>query len=537
MKLKRAILEAMGRSDLQDVTARLGIYDGVDRRSPPSMLSRLAADSSVTEARLIGVLRKARVQEIAKILGVDSDGRKEELTRRILSARPANRRVSKPPAATLHSVHRLGDAKTLDVRALRSDAEGGGCVTVISAYYSLKTLRQLVRGRPARILLNGRSRGPKRDRQVEELRRWKGKNKSVEVKLAFYDSLFHTKLYLFEKGNAAVAWIGSANATENALGPQQNNEEILLRIDPAPDYLLNYAEKAWEDGVAVENVATSAASASLGANSLSHFFSDGALYYKPFFVLQLTVNPFYRLMDELRPEQRKRLTAFDPPDAEPTAGVSPFSIGRAYQRIEGVEEPQTRVVIRHFGVESCYGLWVASPYIGEVEQRVDKAAIEKDRYYKSLHDWLEDDRGREKLTTAFRAYLDSVRSTLDEAEIDWLSVIRRHKIDNPFESIRPLENRIELLKGSLLHDSSRITRAFVRADVPEFGEDEESREAFHSTLMESLAGELRSKKKSKAARWILEDVAGGVGQEDGPIETQVKEIQAKLEKRLRRSRA
>lgn len=534
MKLKRAILEAMGRRDLQDVTARLGIYDDVDRRSPPSMLRRLAADSSATEARLIGALRKARLQEIAEILGVDSDGRKEELTQRILAAQPKSRKVSKPPAATLHSVHRLGDAKTLDVRALRSDAERGGCVTVISAYYSLKTLRQLVRGRPARILLNGRSRGPKRDRQVEELRRWKGNNKSVEVKLAFYDSLFHTKLYLFEKGNAAIAWIGSANATENALGPHQNNEEILLRIDPAPDYLIKYAQKAWEEGVAIEDVAKSA---SLGANSLSHFFSDGALYYKPFFVLQLTVNPFYRLMDELRPEERKRLTAFDPPDAEPTAGVSPFSIGRAYQRIEGVEEPQTRVVIRHFGVESCYGLWVASPYIVDVEERVGNAATEKARYYKSLHDWLEDDRGREKLTTAFRAYLESVRSTLDEAEIDWLSAIRRHKIENPFESIRPLENRIELLKGSLLHDSSRITRAFVRADVPEFGEDQESREAFHSTLMESLAGELRSKNKSKAARWILEDVAGGVGQEDGPVETQVKEIQAKLEKRLRRSRA
>lgn len=195
MKLKRAILEAMGRRDLQDVTARLGIYDDVDRRSPPSMLRRLAADSSATEARLIGALRKARLQEIAEILGVDSDGRKEELTQRILAAQPKSRKVSKPPAATLHSVHRLGDAKTLDVRALRSDAERGGCVTVISAYYSLKTLRQLVRGRPARILLNGRSRGPKRDRQVEELRRWKGNNKSVEVKLAFYDSLFHTKLY------------------------------------------------------------------------------------------------------------------------------------------------------------------------------------------------------------------------------------------------------------------------------------------------------------------------------------------------------
>ena len=537
MTLKRVILEAMKLNDLRDVTSRLGIIDDVDKRSPRSMRDRLDSEPSATAARLIGVLRKARVQEIAEILGVNSGGRKAVIAQRILSARfPAKRSVgSKPPAATLHSVHQLAEAKRLDIGALRSEAGGGGRVTVISAYYSLKTLRNLTRGRPACILLNGR-RGPGLNRQVEELRRLKRGRKNIEVKLVFDYSLFHTKLYLFEKAKAKIAWIGSANATENALGgPQQSNEEILLRIDPAPDHLLRYAQEAWEKGTAIEDVATSS---SPEASSLSHFFSDGALYYRPFYVLQLTVNPFYRLMDILEPDEKKRLTAFDPPDAEPTAGVSPFSIGRAFQRIKNVEEPQTRVVIRHFGIESCYGLWVASQYIREVEQRVDEAANQKERYYQSLHDWLKDERGHDELTMAFRSYLISVRSTLDDADVDWLSAIRNHELDNPFESIRPLERRIELLKSSLLHDSSRMARSFVRADVPDFGEDRESREAFHRTLMESVEAESHGKNWSTAVRWVLEDVADVERVREGePIELQAKEIQVKLERRLRRSRS
>ena len=525
MTLKRAILEAMRLGDLQKVTARLGIAD-VDRRSLESMRLRLEEESIATEADLLSELRKVRIQEIAEILGIDSAGRKDELTQRILSSAP------ELPAAILHSVHQLGNAKTLDVNALRSDAAGADCVTIISAYYSLKTLKRIIRGRPSRILLNGR-RGPGLDRQVVELRELK-KRKNVEVKLAFYDSLFHTKLYLFEKADASVAWIGSANATESALGPQQNNEEILLRVHPAPDYLLDYAQEAWEGGIAIEDSAASTTSPSKEANSLSHFFADGALYYKPFFVLQLTVNPFYGLMEALGRDEKRRLTRFDPPDAETAAGVSPFSIKRAYQRIKGAEEPRIRVNIRHLGIESCYGLWVASSYIGEVEERVKSAASEKDTYYKALYKWLEDDRGREDLADAFRSYLASVRSTLDDAEIDWLGAIRAKRVDNPFESMHPLESRVELLKSSLLHDRDRITRSFVRTDVPEFGEDQESRQAFHGTLMESLAGELRSKNRSKAAKWILDDVGGGLEREEGTIEAQVKGIQVKLERRLRR---
>ena len=538
--LKRAILDAMGLRDLQRATSRLGIHDNVDRRSPRSMHRRLDKEQRATVALLIEVLRKARIQEIAESLGIDSSGRKEELIQQILStsssvSRPRRSTASlgvvrKPPAGILHSVHRLGDVKALNIQAIRGDAKGCHYATIISAYYSVKTLQNIARDCPARILLHG-VQGPRGTRQVQELQNLKRRRKKVEIRLIFCGSLFHTKLYLFKRKKSVVAWIGSANATESALGSHKHNEEILLRMNPSPDYLLNYAEKAWDEGVPIEDVPPSPNSDKI--NTLSLFFSDGALYYKPFFVLQVTVNPFYRLMDVLENDEKRRLVAFDPPDAEPTAGVGPFSIVRAFQRIEKVKEPQNRVTIRHLGIESCYGLWIASRYIQEVDQRVDKAAGEKVEFYNSLLDWLKSEHGQRRLREAFCRYLASVRSTLDEANVNWRIAIERHSIADPFESMGALENRVELLTKSLSRDSRRITRSFVRVDVPSFDEDEQSRDEFHLTLMESLAGSLRAPNLSRAARWVLEGVADvGKGEEQEPDE-----IRRKLELRLRRKRS
>ena len=355
--------------ELQRATSALDIYD-VDRRSPRLMRRGLDKEPRATAARLLELLLKFRIQELAKNLGIDSGGRKQELIQRILSAGSA---VPQPA------------------------------------------------------------------------------NGSVPI------------------------------------------EEVSVSSEPEQ------------------------------MNTISMFFADGVLYYKPFLVLQVTVNPFRELMALLSEDDKGRLIAFESPDAEPTAGVTPFSIVRAFQRIKGAKEPRSRVTIRHFGIESCYGLWVASRYIAEVEQSIRKASVEKAEFYDSLHGWLEDDHGRMRLREAFRHYLEDVRNTLDRTEVNWESVIEeRNKMADLFRSIEPLEKRVELLKESLLHDSGRITRSFFSAVVPSFGEDERSRDEFHRTLMESLAGSLRKSNLSQAVQWV---------RRHGP-----EEIRRRLELELRRSR-
>ena len=101
-------------------------------------------------------------------------------------------------------------------------------------------------------------------------------NESAEVRLAFSRGIFHPKLYLFETTRAGwVAWVGSANATEAALGEQSQNEEILLRLEPAPPSLLAYSASVWRDGKRLKDCRPP-------VNSLPAFFRTGDLYYKPY---------------------------------------------------------------------------------------------------------------------------------------------------------------------------------------------------------------------------------------------------------------
>ena len=100
MHLKRAILEAMGRDALKDAIVRFDLADGVDRRSPDAMRSRLAAARRATPKKLLSRLRVADVKRVCESQGVDATARgKQVLVERLLDggARPRSR---KPPSAS-----------------------------------------------------------------------------------------------------------------------------------------------------------------------------------------------------------------------------------------------------------------------------------------------------------------------------------------------------------------------------------------------------------------------------------------------------
>ena len=137
-------------------------------------------------------------------------------------------------AVALYSTGEFGIARKLGTDSFRDDIQAARRVTVISAYYVAKMLRRLLRQCTdvrVRVLLNGLG-GRRLDSQRKKLRKLERKfqevNKSAEIRLAFSKGIFHPKLYLFETRSGWVAWVGSANATEAALGEQSQNEEISL---------------------------------------------------------------------------------------------------------------------------------------------------------------------------------------------------------------------------------------------------------------------------------------------------------------------
>ena len=436
-------------------------------------------------------------------------------------------------AVGLYSTGRIGHARQLDIHVLRDDARGARRATVVSAYYAPKMLKRLLRkSADVRVLLNGLG-GRRLDDQIKELRKLernlKKKNENAEVKLAFSRGIFHPKLYLFETRSGPVAWVGSANATDAALDEPAQNEEVLLRLEPAPPSLLEYAESAWNDtGRSIEDCRPR-------IDSLPAFFRTGDLYYKPYVANPMTLNPFESLLKKLSDQQRERLAALRSPYVDSRAGIGAFSIRRAYICLfDGAsdsadgddDESRSRAMIRPYAIETCYGYWVASRFVKTVNAKLKKAAKAKRRFIEGLRDWFVTGPGRRKTVNAYREYLRDVRSTMVDNKVKW-----KKNDDHLFTSTARIEKRIDVLTENLSRKSwcKRFSHTVVLQRVPEIWDDVIARKAFEESFFESLAEQSFKGKGKRRRSSAASQLLCAVGVKD---ESTAQTIQDKLEESL-----
>ncbi len=83
MKLKRAIIETMGRDDLKAVCNDLEI-DGVDRQSSEDMAGAVSRARGATAELLIEYLREKQVKAVCELVGASARGRRGALIERLL---------------------------------------------------------------------------------------------------------------------------------------------------------------------------------------------------------------------------------------------------------------------------------------------------------------------------------------------------------------------------------------------------------------------------------------------------------------------
>ena len=480
---KRLLLQAMEPKSLRKALRLLDITT-VDRRKTSEMQAVLAKEQHADPTFLIGVMRKAELVRACV-----------ELANRVGSKKQAI-----PLSATLHSTSRFGQSAPLSWQAMRGDSGSCQRMIVISAFYTKKMLHQLATGRTVQILLNGLGEQRLRTQVADLAKLQKELRKSgrqAEVRLAFSPGTFHPKVYLFEaEDNSRVAWIGSANATSAALEKSATNEEVMLRLDPAPEFVVDYAQQAWSSAQPIDQCEPP-------VDSLSALFQTGVLYYKPYTYLPLTINPFRQLLDYLEPKEKKCLVVFNHPMADDPDGIGAFNIRRVYDR-EGIAEVQVkRHKIRSFAIETCYGLWVSSLDVESVESKLHEAEEEKDAFYQGLRDWLRG-AGRATVVDAFAEYLAAVHETMESEGVDWQSALRRGNISSsPFGNVTPIEDRIDMVVASLSDETrrQRLSRAYVGAAMPSFNEDVEAANEFERTFFESLEEQsFREKRKTRAAR-------------------------------------
>ena len=472
------------------------------------------------------VKRLARsYRDLASVLG---DLRRPELI--AVATASASLAQTTADQARLHSTGSIGGVLPLDTAKLRADARGACRATVISAYYVCDVLKDLLDGcGEVRVLLNGLG-GRRLHDQIEELteleRKLKDSNKCAEIKLAFSRGIFHTKLYLFESEyeSESIAWIGSANATKAALSGQAYNEEILLRLAPAPPSLLAYTECAWTDGGTLKDSRPS-------IDSLTAFFRTGVLYYKPYSrLLRMTYNPFVKLLEVLSPEKKSQLSEFRPPYADGGSEIGAFNIRRVPGNPDDADDDGkksgSRIMIRSFVIETCYGYWVADPFVKEVECRLDQSSEIKDGRLRELCEWLKG-AGRRKTINAYNEYLKGVRQRMKDCKVDWKEVLKKHDIPDPFESTESIKGLIDTTIESLNQKSrrKRLSHAFVSMYVPEFWDDVDARQQFEDTFFGSLAEQSHKRKWPTAAGQLLNAV--GIKYEMTP-----KKIRTALEEKL-----
>src|SRR5690606_9004567 len=113
-----------------------------------------------------------------------------------------------------------------------------------SAYYDDEFCKELLRHAPreatVQLVFNGLggSRLYKQRAQLKKLQRALQEHlDTVEVRLAFAQGIFHTKLLFIQSRRKKIALLGSANATMAAM---DYNEEILLQV-PANGAIKDYA--------------------------------------------------------------------------------------------------------------------------------------------------------------------------------------------------------------------------------------------------------------------------------------------------------
>ena len=158
---------------------------------------------------------------------------------------------------------------------------------------------------------------------------------------------------------------------------------------------------------------------------------------------------------------------------------------------------------RRHAIQTCYGHWVAEPFIEHVAEMLIQASANKRSRLKAISQWMKTD--RDAIVDAYLSYLGDVRRMLDEEEVDW----RVHAPQDQFENASAIEGRVDSLLAVLgtEHRLARHCEAFIPSQVPEIWEDDAACTMFLESFFDSLAYAWSAQRRDGSAKLILESLA------------------------------
>lgn len=472
-------------------------------------------------ARIFGLNRDALEQLLAEAHGG------QHLSRFVTEYRKTAIALAKPPRRQLplsvaSTRVRAASVDRMSVAWMTRQMQGAEVLRIAAGFYDTVFLENVLKNCNAQtvcLVFNGLG-GQRLHEQRHELEALCQKlartRRKVSVRLSFAPGMFHTKLFLMTENGKTSALLGSANATSAAFS---RNEEILVTLADA-GALEGYFDAVWQDGKPLRSLVEP-------ANSLINFFRTGILYFKPTATLSTTIHPFRELLKRMSIEERALLGGVELPFSDQASGVGPFNLKRALQEVASVDDweerdslnesdtSDTRVSIRPWSVETCFGYWVPSRLDSLWKDELANAGAVKRKKIEAFADALKKT-DEDALIYMYQRYLDEVKKLL-EGRIARLPFLLNSMERSPFDIA--IFKKFVVRISSYLEEPSRIKRLaepFISGAMPELWDDEEAYLDFRSSFFDYLDQVVRIKKsKAKVARIILDklDIIEPIGDE------------------------
>jgi len=416
---------------------------------------------------------------------------------------------------SMQSLHReLAEAKSLSIASAFYDTD------FFRGLLNVSTLPKLKR---VAIALNGLS-GERLNVQRDELQNLRKelseKIDHVEIRLMFNkEGLFHSKLLIADTGKARLALVGSANATTAAM---ERNEEILVRLKSTA-LLDQYFTKVWTAAQPLDEQVGR-------ARNLTNFFRLGRLYFKATGALNATINPFPELLRALVPQERAKLGAVKLPYASASGELGPFELRAALgledegeDEDEESTEPKTRVSIRPYVVETCFGYWTPYRLAPAFDATCAIAAKSKLERLNQLATRLEETPHAE-LGAKYDQYIAAAEEALRRAGID-LSLRSELRLD-PFNSQDWFEGKVKTLKKNLANPRyrNRLCRPFSSVPMPEIWDDVVASTDFRDSFFQYLSYVASLSTKPRVPRRLFDKACEGHRERRVPDPSEAEEL-------------
>jgi len=510
MNVKPAILTIMTRDQLRRAVVDLGLDEGVDRRSVEKMRSQLSRKGRAGAEILLKYLSEVQVKELCEAVGIDPLGRRAQLVSRIKSkmARSPSDRTkpmarSTPLSTQVYTSRHHGlSVGQFNRTFMEGQLQGCKKLWLASAYYDCAFIEFVLDSFPAghlQLVVNGLGGLRLRD-QVDELGELQSRySPRLEVKLIFEAPLFHSKVYILQKGSNYTVLIGSANATTAAI---DENEEIMVRIDGDTTAFQEYYDNVW---ASAKNI-THASLQNPVVKTRIAFFRTGLLYFKPSATLPKSYAPFREYIAQLPADVRDRLGQREIPHAEPETGLGPFSLDKAINaRLESeMLDKRSKASIKPYAVETCLGYWVPYEYRDRFEMKLKQSSKTKRSKIIAFYRQFEGTTD-EELNSQFTEYVSAITGVLKSVGEDWQKKWKSSST-RP-DDLRSFANFItrtrEALKDS--HFIDRLCDPLVRVGLPEIWDDPIGARSFESSFFEYIAFALGRPNKHRVVSVIARE--------------------------------